>query len=85
MAWIAWNLEIDWPNALRSLAYFERLVERALGEAEAHGGHADATAVERLEELLEALAPRAHQVLLGHPAVLEASGRVSEAFQPILR
>ena len=42
----------------------ERLVERALGEPDAHRGHADAADVEDVQELLEAGAARAEQVLL---------------------
>ena len=85
MAWIAWNFAIGWPNALRSFAYFERLVERALREADAHRRHADPPAVEDVQELLEAVAARAEQVRLRHAASSNDSGRVSEAFQPILR
>ena len=64
----------------------ERLVERALREADAHRRDADPPDVEHLQELLEAAAARAEQVLLrarGSPR--SVSGRVSEAFQPILR
>jgi hypothetical protein len=38
-----------------------------------------------VQELLEAGAARAEEVLLRHPAVVKVSGRVSDAFQPILR
>ena len=51
LPWIAWNLLIGWPNACRSLAYFERLVQRALGEADAHRRDADAADVEDVQEL----------------------------------
>ena len=49
----------------------QRLVQRALREADAHRRDADAPDVEDVQELLEAVAARAEQVLLRHPAVLE--------------
>src|SRR5207245_1079860 len=49
----------------------ERLVERALGQADPHRRDADAPDVEHVEELLVAAAARAEQVLLGHPALGE--------------
>ena len=85
-AWIAWYFEIGWPKATPLLRVGERLVERALGEADAHRRDADAPAVEGLEELLEALSARGRA---GSPPGTRqssnVSGRVSEAFQPILR
>ena len=84
--WMAWNFEIGWPNARALLGVGERLVERALREPDAHRRHADAPDVEDVQELLEARAARAEQVLLRHAAVgRSVSGRVSDAFQPILR
>ena len=53
------------------LGVLERGVEAGLGDAHPHGADGDAPAVEHLEELLEALAPLADQVLLGHPHVVE--------------
>src|SRR5215203_652771 len=47
------------------------LVERPLGEADSHRRHADPAPVERLQELLEALPARPHDVVLRHAAVLE--------------
>ena len=84
-AWIAWNLEIGWPNASPLLRVGDRLVERALGEADAHRRDADAAAVEDVEELLEAVAAPAEQVRSGTRQSSKVSGRVSEAFQPIFR
>ena len=55
LAWIAWNLEIGWPNARALLGVGERLVERALRQADAHRRDADAPDVEHVQELLEAL------------------------------
>ena len=85
LAWIAWNFEIGLPNARRSFAYFERLVERALREPDAHRRDPDAPDVEDVEELLEALPARAEQVSSGTRQSVKVSGRVSDAFQPILR
>src|SRR5437899_2498297 len=49
----------------------EREVVRTLCEADSHRRNGDAAAVEDLEELVEAVATLAEQVLLGHGAVLE--------------
>ena len=62
-----------------------REVVRALREADAHRRDRDAAAVEDLEELLEALAARAEQVLLrGRAQFSNESSRVSDARQPSL-
>ena len=60
------------PNAAPLLRVRERLVERALGQADAHRRHPDAPDVEHAQELLEARAARPDQMILGHPAVGEA-------------
>src|SRR4051794_16421881 len=56
---------------LALLGVRERLVERPLRQPDAHRGHADPPAVERLEELLEAHAGRPEQVLLRHARAIE--------------
>ena len=62
----------DRPAELLSLpGVRQRLLVRALGEAEPQRGDRDAAAVEDLEELGEALAARPEQVALGHPAPAE--------------
>ena len=73
-------------EGVAALRVLERLLERALREADRQRGDADPADVEHLEELLQPLArarragsPRAR----GSPA--NESGRVSEAFQPIFR
>ena len=71
LAWIAWNFEIGWPNALRSFAYASASSKRALREPEPHRRDADAADVEHVQELLEAVAARAEQVVLRHAAVGE--------------
>src|SRR5215207_3312038 len=53
------------------LGVAQSLVQSPLGEAEAHGGDTDATAVERLQELAEALAPSSQQPLLLHTTIAE--------------
>ena len=86
LPWIAWNLEIGLPERLALLGVGERLVERALREADAHRRDADAADVEDVQELLEAV-PRAGRAgsSSGTRQSVNVSGRVSEAFQPILR
>ncbi len=59
-------------EGLALLGVGDRLVERALGEADAHRRDADPAAVEDVEEVLEAVAAAAEQVALRHAAVLEA-------------
>src|SRR5665213_3590683 len=49
----------------------EREIVRALREPDAHRSDRDASAVENLHELVEALAALTEQVALGHAAVLE--------------
>ena len=49
----------------------ERLVERTLGEPDAHGRDPDPADVEHLQELLQARPARAEQIRLGNPAVGE--------------
>src|SRR5690242_3677965 len=60
------------PERAPLLGVGERLVERALGEADAHRRDADAPDVEHVEELAEALPARPEQVLVRHAAVREA-------------
>ena len=67
-AWIVWNLLIGLAERAALLGVGERLVERALREPDAHRGDADPADVEDLQELLEAAAARAEQVLLGDAA-----------------
>src|SRR4029079_13688270 len=66
---------LEAPDRLPELRPLARVgrgeVVRALGEPNAHRGDGDAPAVEDLEELGEALPPRAEQVLLRHRAVGE--------------
>ena len=71
MAWIAWNFEIALAERAPLLGVGERLVERALREAEAHRRDADAADREHVQELREAVAARAEQALLGDAAVVE--------------
>src|SRR5207253_279492 len=52
----------------------DRLVEGALGQADAHRGDPDPAAVEDVEEVLEAVAPAAEEARLGNPAGVEAEG-----------
>ena len=85
LAWIAWNFEIGCPNALRSLRVGERLVERALREPDAHRRDADAPDVEDVQELLEAAPRGPSRFSSGTRQSSNVSGRVSDAFQPILR
>ena len=63
----------------------DRLVERPLGQPDPHRRDADPAAVEDVEEVLEALAPPAEQASSATLQSSKESGRVSEAFQPILR
>ena len=65
LPWIAWNLRDRLAEGLALLGVGQRLVERALGQADAHRRDADPADVEDVEELLEAGAARAEQVLLG--------------------
>jgi hypothetical protein len=83
--WIAWNFEIAWPNWCRSLRVLQRFVEGAHRPADRERGDRDPAAVEDGQELLEALAARPEQILLGHGASVNDSSRVSEARQPIFR
>ena len=62
------------PMAAELLAHagvLQRLLVGALRDAEGEGGDADAPGVEGLEEVDEALAPAAQDVLLGHDGILE--------------
>ena len=52
-----------WPNCLRTRRVLQRLLERALGDAERQRGDADATVVERPHEIDEARAFLAEPVL----------------------
>ena len=56
---------------LALLGVAETQLERALCHAEPQRGDADAAAIQDLEELLEAVAARAEQVFLSHPAAVE--------------
>ena len=67
----AWNVAIGLPERSALLRVRERLVERALREADCDRGDADPAAVERLQELPKPLPARAEQVLLGDAAVVE--------------
>src|SRR3979409_856572 len=62
LAWIAWNLEIGWPNAPPSLA---------LAPPPPPRGHADWADVEDVQKLPEAAATGSQEILLGHAAVGE--------------
>ena len=70
-AWIAWNLRDRLAERPALLRVGDRLVERALGEADAHRRDADPAAVEDVQELLEAVAAAAEQVRLRDAAVVE--------------
>ena len=71
LTWIVWNFEIGLAERAPLLGVGERLVERALREAEPHRRDADAPDLEHLQELREAAPRGAEQAVLGHAAVGE--------------
>ena len=71
LAWIAWNLRDRLAERLALLGVLQRLVQRALRQADAHRRDADAADVQDVQELLEAVAARAEQVFLGDAAAVE--------------
>jgi hypothetical protein len=66
-----WKLTIAWPELLALARVAQRLLERALGEAERQRRDADAPGVERLMKLTKPSPSVAEQVLGRHLDVLE--------------
>ena len=67
----AWFDPIGRPNVWRCVGVGHRVVDAALDHADGERGDGDASVVEDLEELCEAAAALAEQVVLGHPALDE--------------
>ena len=63
LPWIDWNFEIALAERAPLLGVGERLVERALREAEAHRRDADAPDLEHVQELRRPRPRGAEQVL----------------------
>ena len=72
---MTWNLPIERPNALRSCAYCERLVEHPLGARHAARGADQPLALELPHDVVEALADLAEHGVRRHAHVLEGQQR----------